>query len=119
MEKKLPGIYKNPIDHPVQNNKEMTYVKPKQQEEPLPQSRSREDKIRKSLFGNDVLGKLNHIFKTSQYIYKVKVEITTNSGTTIKNIIGKNRDFLITMDNERIPISEIQDIKLLDEKAPD
>lgn len=119
MEKKLPGIYKNPIDHPVQNNKEMAYVEQKQQEELLEQTRSREDKIRKSLFGNDVLGKLNHIFKSSQYIYKVKVEIKTNSGTVVKNIIGKNRDFLITMDNERIPISEIQDIKLLNKKASD
>lgn len=51
MEKKLPGIYKNPIDHPVQNNKEMTYVEQEKQDVLLEQSRSREDKIRESLFG--------------------------------------------------------------------
>ncbi len=119
MEKKLPGIYKNPIDHPVQNNKEMTYVEQEKQDVLLEQSRSREDKIRESLFGNDVLTKLNHILKSPSYVYKVKVEITTKNGTNVKNIIGKNRDFLITMDNERIPISEIQDIKLLNKKASD
>lgn len=119
MEKKLPGIYKNPIDHPVKNNKEMTYVREENVEIIEENNITKEDKIKNTLFGGEVSRKINEIFKSSNYVYKASVEIITKNGTLIKNVIGKNRDMLITIDNEVIPIADIEDIKLAHEKNSD
>lgn len=44
------------------------------------------------------------------YIYKIDVVIVTDNNKVIKRIIGKNKNNLITMDNEYIPINTIRDI---------
>lgn len=119
MEKKLPGIYKNPIDHPVKNNKEMTYAREEKEEIIKENNFTKEEKIKNTLFGGEVSRKINDIFKSSSYVYKASVEIITKNGTLIKNVIGKSRDMLITIDNELIPIADIEDIKLIHEKNSD
>ena len=44
--------------------------------------------------------------------YKIPVEITIEEDTVIKNIIGKNNKYLITIENELIPIKDIKYIKI-------
>lgn len=55
--------------------------------------------------------KINDIFSSPNYIYKANVEITLKDETIIKRIIGRNKDYLITMDNKLIKIADIIDIK--------
>ena len=55
--------------------------------------------------------KINKIFGSSRYVYKADVDITLKDGKVSKRIIGRNKNELITMDNELIKISDIIDIK--------
>ena len=95
--KKLPIMYHNKIIRNIENN----------------------EKIYSSMDYNnnhdvvkfyDIDKKIQDIFNYPDYIYKVNVSITTNSGVLDKVIIGKNKNSLITIDNEYIPISSIVDI---------
>ena len=54
--------------------------------------------------------KIFNIFNSKDYIYKADVTIVTDTQTLKKRIIGKNNNNLITIDNEYIPISIINDI---------
>jgi len=54
--------------------------------------------------------KIYNIFKSPTYIYKVDVEIVMDNEVLHKRVIGKNKDNLITIDNEYIPIYKIRDI---------
>lgn len=54
--------------------------------------------------------KIIDIFKSPNYVYKVDVVIEIDNDILEKRIIGRNKDFLITMDNEYIPIVKIRDI---------
>lgn len=56
--------------------------------------------------------KINNIFKSPNYVYKIDVVIETDEETIEKRIIGKNRKNLITIDNEYIAIDKIRDIYL-------
>ena len=55
--------------------------------------------------------KINEIFASPNYIYKANVEITLKDKKVTKRIIGRNKNYIITMDNTLIPISDIIDIK--------
>ena len=57
--------------------------------------------------------KINSIFKSPKFVYKIDVKITTLTNTDIYKIIGKNNNNLITLDNKLIPISNIIDIEEL------
>lgn len=54
--------------------------------------------------------KIYNIFNSPNYIYKIDVTIVTDKGKINKRIVGKNKNNLITMDNEYIPINTIRDI---------
>ena len=54
--------------------------------------------------------KIVNIFNSPNYIYKIDVVIVTDNNKVIKRIICKNKNNLITMDNEYIPINTIRDI---------
>ena len=93
--KKLPDIYKNQINKRMNNSQEYIVVNKKEQ--------FNKEEINK---------KINDIFKSDNYIYKIKVIIETEDGILEKYIIGKNNNYLITMDNELIDIEKIKDIKI-------
>jgi len=59
----------------------------------------------------NVLQKINEIFSSPNYIYKANVEITLKDKKITKRIIGRNKNYIITMDNMLIPINDILDIK--------
>lgn len=92
--KKLPKMYYNNIDKEIKNNNK-TY-------------NSMHDNNISNEY--DVEKKIQDIFNSPSYIYRINVTIVTNKGVMNKKIIGKNRDNLITIDNEQIPICNIIDI---------
>lgn len=113
MEKKLPGIFRNPIDHPINNNKEKTIALKGKSSIKDETDVTKVEQIKNNLFGSDVKRKINDIFTSSNYVYKANVEITFKDRTIIKKIVGRNSDSLITIDNELIDIDTIIDIKLV------
>lgn len=107
MEKKLPKVFANKPDRDISNNETVYYDK-------MENERSADDiKVNDKFTINQ---KINKIFGSSRYVYKADVEITTKDGKISKKIIGRNRNELITMDNELINISDIIDIKFLNEQ---
>ena len=59
-----------------------------------------------------IMQKINNIFKSPTYVYKIDVIIEINDQKLEKRIIGKNNNSVITIDNEYIPIDKIRDIYL-------
>ena len=54
--------------------------------------------------------KIDNIFKSPDYVYKADVTIVTDTETLKRRIIARNRNNIITINNEYIPISIIRDI---------
>lgn len=98
MNKKIPSVFANRIDKKIVNNS--TYCV------------TRSDEVIKK--GEiDINSKINNIFKSTGYIYKINVEIVMKDKTIIKKVIGKKNGYLITIDNERININDIVDINVV------
>lgn len=105
MEKKLPKVFANSIDKKLNNNETVYYEKKEKKEEVV-------EKPKKNILGENfnINQKINKIFGSSRYVYKADVDITLRDGKISKKIIGRNKNELITMDNELIKISDIIDI---------
>ena len=54
--------------------------------------------------------KIDNIFNAPDYVYKADVTIVTDNETLARRVIARNRNNIITIDNEYIPISVIRDI---------
>ena len=107
--KELPKMYHNKIDKEIINNDiifSTMYNKSIKKDE--------KNLDRKVGFDNrnnyTVEQKIVNIFNSPNYIYKIDVVIRTDSGTFNKRLVGKTKTYLITMDNEYIPINTIRDI---------
>ena len=96
--KELPKVFKTNIDKRFNNNSDVYYSRNNSYMEEIKDTRT-------------VLQKLNDIFSSPNYVYKANVEITLKDKKLTKRIIGRNKDFIITMDNTLIPIKDIIDIK--------
>jgi len=97
--KKLPKLYTNTFNKKIDNSIEFTRVKDEMVEE-------------KKLNKYDINKKIDMIFKSKNYIYKVNVLIKFNDKELNTTLIGKTKDNLITLDNKLIKISDIYDINL-------
>ena len=95
--KELPKVFKNNINKDFKNNSNVFY--------------SSERNIEENIDNRNVLQKINDIFSSPNYVYKANVEIVLKDKTVNKRIIGRNKNYIITMDNELIPITDIVDIK--------
>lgn len=95
--KDLPKVFHNKIDKKFDNNRSIYYSNNNYTEE-VKDSRT-------------VLQKINDIFSSPNYVYKANVEITLKDKKITKRIIGRNKNYIITMDNDLIPITDIIDIK--------
>ena len=94
-----PKVFKNTINKKINNNKNVFYSKNKE-------VLDNEKKDKKN-----VVQKINEIFASPNYVYKANVKIKTKDEVLTKRIIGRNKDYIITMDNSLIPIKDIIDIK--------
>lgn len=102
--RELPKMYHNNIDKDISNNKKVF------------STLNKEEDIRST---NDIINnknnltieqKIQNIFNSPNYIYKIDVIIVTDKGSSKKRIVGKTKTNLITMDSEYIPINMIRDI---------
>lgn len=100
--KKIPNIYANKINKKIANNEKVYYSDKEKESEPL----KKDDRT--------INEKINEIFNSSNYIYRISVSISTKNKNYDTKVIGKNSKSLITIDNEVIPIEEIIDIKIVD-----
>lgn len=111
MEKKLPKVFANPLDHKIENNKEVFYS---QNEAVSEINDSESTQVPSSKFSSlkekSVGQKIQDIFNSKSYVYKADAKIKLKSGIVEKKIVGKNQRYLITMDNEKIPLEDILDI---------
>jgi len=106
MNKKLPNVFANKNVNMVSNNKEMYYSK--ETEELDSNNVSLENKNIRLIM---IRKKINDLFNSKDFVYKVDVIITTGEGDKEYTLIAKNNDNLLTINNESIPIDEILDIK--------
>lgn len=58
----------------------------------------------------DIENKINDIFNSPNFVYKADVNILTDKGLLKKRIVAKRNGYLITINNETIPINSIKDI---------
>lgn len=93
----LPRVYQNKNIGNINNDQEYFYS-----------AVAKTDNQKKSNVNID--NKINNLFKSNRYIYKLNVHIVTKSGDEDTTIIGKMNNSLITIDNKRIPIKDIIDI---------
>ena len=96
--KDLPKVFHNKIDKKFDNNRSVYYSSNTYDED-------------RSVDTRTVLQKINDIFSSPNSVYKANVEITLKDKKVTKRIIGRNKNYIITMDNDLIPISDIIDIK--------
>ena len=104
--KELPKMYQNKITKKINNDQKIySSIENKNNNSisKLPKNNTINNRY-------NIEQKIYNIFNSPDYIYKVDVTIITDTGTTEKRIVGKNRTNLITIDNEYIPISSIIDI---------
>ena len=99
--KDLPKVFANEVKEGSGNNSEYSY------------ERHEESSHRLNEDNRTIEQKLHSIFSNEHYIYKIKVAIIRNGRQENKTLIGYNKNAIITYENEQIPISEIQDIYLL------
>lgn len=97
MKKKLPKVFVNSINKKLLNNKKVYYS----YKEPI---------IKKEYSKDTVEEKILKIFNSPNYVYKATVSIKLKKGVVTKQIVGRNKYNLITIDNELIKISDILDI---------
>lgn len=112
MEKKLPNIFVNKINKEMNNNEKICITK---------KTNSIEENVIKKEINNikvnskDIENKLKEIMKNKKTKYKIPVKITTEEEVINKYIVGKNNNYIITIENELIPISKIKNIELKNE----
>ena len=99
MGKKLPEVFHNSINKKLSNNNDIFYSK---DDTNMVEEKKDRKNIRKMI---------NDIFSSSDYVYKANVKITTSDNSFETKIIGKNKNYLITLDNKIIPIEDIIDIE--------
>lgn len=115
MEKKLPKVFANKIEKELNNNEKVYYERSTSEIEN--KEKKLENVVKKVKIPEELTinQKINKIFGSSRYVYKADVTIKLKDGNTVdKKVIGRNKNELITMENELIKISSIDDIKFSD-----
>ena len=98
MKKDLPKVYANPIDKDIRNNDNVFY------------SKNEEPELDRSV---NIYEKINQIFASPHHVYKSNVLVNTKNGELRTTIVGKAGNYLLTLNGEKINMSDIIDIKRL------
>ena len=117
MMKKLPRVFQGRVKKDAGNNKQFFYSNKGYQEKEEVNFNENLTGI-KNLFNKkekNINQKINDIFNSPNYVYKADVLIKFDNDEVVKRIVGRNKNNLITIENELIPISKIIDIKRYDE----
>lgn len=105
MKKELPKMYQNKITKTVPSiQKVYSTINTK---EDIREDRTISNTRYPSI---SIEKKIDNIFNSPDYVYKADVTIITDTETLTRRIIARNRNNIITIDNEYIPISIIRDI---------
>lgn len=88
--KKLPKIYQNNITKRINNNKMVSYVA--------------------NIKENNIEKELNNVFSGYGYSYNIPLIIKTQNKTYDTSLVLKTNNYVVTLDNEIIPISNITSI---------
>ena len=107
MNKKLPNIFKN-NNISTTNNKKICYLSDEEKSSNIVNSFRNNDSF-------SVEDKIKKLFKSSRYIFNINVLIKTNKKEYDTKIAGKVKNSLVTVDNDVIPIVEIEDIIIKDQ----
>lgn len=98
----LPKVFANRIDKDIGNNSKFSY------------GEKSDTKVSndRTVIASDlsVHQKIKNIFNSPKYVYKADVVIEMNGEKYIKELIGYNHDYIITLNNEKIAIAKIDDI---------
>ncbi len=97
--KKLPKIYHEQINKKIKNNKEIAYV-------------SKED-ITEEKKEESIDEVLNKVFNGIGYSFNIPLRIETYNKVYETSLIAKSNNYLITFDNDTIPLSEVKKIVML------
>lgn len=95
----LPEVFQNKKLNLDMDNQQILYYS--QQKTPPP--------LRQGVPKN-IDTKLRNLFASTNYVYKLHVKIITKTEEITTTIIGKNNNYLITYDNQLIPLKDITDI---------
>ena len=104
MDKKLPGVFVNRINKKLTNNESVFYERSNMNINNKVSNKVNVDKDK------TVNEKINSIFSSDSYVYKMEVTIKLKDKTLTKKIIGRNKKDLITIEGEVINIDDIVDI---------
>ena len=113
MEDKLPKVFANKVSN-VQNNRKVYYS---EKDGDIKINKASNDNfIKKHNLNNivrsaDINKKIINLFKSPTNVYKVKANIKINGKYVTKSLIGRTNSSLITLDDEIINISDIEDIE--------
>ncbi|MBQ9318146.1 MAG: hypothetical protein IJR82_00745 [Bacilli bacterium] len=105
MSKDIPKVFHNTINKQLKNNKDV-YYSANNNGDNIPLEKNNIKKVK------NIKQKINQIFTSPNYVYKANVIIITKEQTRKEKIIGRNSKYLITMDNQTIPIDDIMDINI-------
>ena len=95
--KDLPHVFKKNIDSVHINNKNISYV--------------RKDKKENTI---DIVDKLDKLFKSSRYVFNIGVIIKTKDNVYDTKIMSRNRNNILTVNDEVIPIKDIYSLIIKD-----
>lgn len=95
---KLPDLYTNHFDKKIDNSLEYTKV-------------SNIDDANVNNTKYEINKKIDNIFRSSSYIYKIRVRITLENKVLEEYLIGRNNVDLITINNELIHIRDVKNIE--------
>ena len=99
---KLPKLYTNKFEKKIDNSIDYISIK------------NEKDMNYNNISKYSIKDKIDNIFKSKNYIYKINVEIELINDKIKCTIIGKTKNSLITIDNKLININDIVDIKKID-----
>lgn len=95
MMKKIPKVYVNPINKDIDN--EQKYF--------------RSGNINSNYSKGISLYDIDKVLNSNKHIYRSKVRLNINNNYVEKIIVSRSNNYLITIDNEKIPISNIFSIE--------
>ena len=114
MPDKLPKVFANKVNN-ASNNRKVYYSKLDSVNNinTLDKKNDILEKynLKQTVKQNEIRNKITELFKSPKNVYKIKVKIKIDGKTVIKNLIGRTNSKLITLDDELIDISKIEEIE--------